>query len=1031
VTVDVLLPTGAELGTYDGVIFTPSSIFTGSAVDAAAWLNSLAVKLPAGYDGNLDGSISVTFTDTPSGDVETNLANNSYTSTADFSVTITPGVETPTVTTDIDGQYLVIKEDGSGQYTVTASVANTTDQITQIAVADLPAGATIVGDDGGSYDDITGIYTVNGVVQSVVLTVTVAGAADSDIDLGTTTFTVTAADITSPTTTATNDTTATVVVDAVLDQYGAVAASMLSDVNESASAQTVNLGLSMTLATAEFTGSMDGGADTDGSETIAVNITINDGLQLSLASGAPAGSSLSFDGTKWVLAATSSANLVTAVSLVQVTVPAGYDGTISGTINSLAVDAGTSGIETDTTDNQQSDSASFTLNVIDGTPQTPSNISITVEEESIPKVGGGVIGNNETESPDLSYRVVDGDLIGATDFGPDGFGGIKSVTFNGITYDQVVDNKITITDSAWVLVVYADTGKYDFTMLKNLISDPSVAGEDIVTLPAFTIVAEDGDGSLTSPFTLTVGVMDDVPVNYTPQDQTIVNLAGGTITGSLNTAGKAGADGVDTVTFSNLVTSAGTITADGVTTLTSGGQLIYVYGFGTDTLIGTTDSDKTDGITDGTTVFTATLLPGTDSYTFDLIKPIDNGSGVDLTGLGFATSGNKAFNFIDVAGTTEDVLFSGYTINSNGTFNQIGTVNTAQGAFGVNNQSMNDGEVLGVDFVTSPSVTTSANNTYNYGAHYDINNFTFSIVQVGGGTGAGAIEVWLRAFDVNDDDPSGTSTSTHFNSLKPTLEQQDDITSITVNGVELDLDSLTDDGNGGYLVTGLNLNDQIVITTADGYSRLEIENAISSTDTTLNGESFDIGNFAYQTVNTGTPLELTLGTTLTDGDGDTSTGSISLMLEPSALNSEINGGLGNDTLLGGAGNDTIIGGLGNDILNGGAGDDILNGGPGDDILTGGSGKDTFLWNSGDTGADQVTDFMTGASGDVLDISDLLTDGLAMTADSVDGHLQLQFTDAGNNVVQTIDLNNIAVSDTLSATNLMNQLLSDGNIENGL
>ncbi|WP_349573231.1 calcium-binding protein, partial [Azotobacter salinestris] len=77
-----------------------------------------------------------------------------------------------------------------------------------------------------------------------------------------------------------------------------------------------------------------------------------------------------------------------------------------------------------------------------------------------------------------------------------------------------------------------------------------------------------------------------------------------------------------------------------------------------------------------------------------------------------------------------------------------------------------------------------------------------------------------------------------------------------------------------------------------------------------------------------------------------------------------------DTLTGSSGNDILIGGLGNDTLIGGSGDDILIGGQGDDILTGGSGADTFIWRSGDTGNDVITDFKPG-EGDTLDLSDLL------------------------------------------------------------
>ncbi|WP_330165520.1 DUF5801 repeats-in-toxin domain-containing protein [Ectopseudomonas toyotomiensis] len=98
-------------------------------------------------------------------------------------------------------------------------------------------------------------------------------------------------------------------------------------------------------------------------------------------------------------------------------------------------------------------------------------------------------------------------------------------------------------------------------------------------------------------------------------------------------------------------------------------------------------------------------------------------------------------------------------------------------------------------------------------------------------------------------------------------------------------------------------------------------------------------------------------------------------------NDLIFGHSGNDILTGGGGNDLLVGGAGNDRLLGGNGDDVLIGGIGDDTMSGGSssnssGKDTFLWQGGDTGRDTILnftkDFNGNASGDRLDLSELLS-----------------------------------------------------------
>jgi Ca2+-binding RTX toxin-like protein len=84
-------------------------------------------------------------------------------------------------------------------------------------------------------------------------------------------------------------------------------------------------------------------------------------------------------------------------------------------------------------------------------------------------------------------------------------------------------------------------------------------------------------------------------------------------------------------------------------------------------------------------------------------------------------------------------------------------------------------------------------------------------------------------------------------------------------------------------------------------------------------------------VNTGSNIDTSFGTTLTDFDGDTSSGTINMQIQPAAINNTLIGFDGNDTLLGGAGNDTLNGGGGNDTLNGGGGKDTMNGGTGADV----------------------------------------------------------------------------------------------------
>ncbi|HEY9023675.1 MAG TPA: type I secretion C-terminal target domain-containing protein, partial [Burkholderiaceae bacterium] len=113
---------------------------------------------------------------------------------------------------------------------------------------------------------------------------------------------------------------------------------------------------------------------------------------------------------------------------------------------------------------------------------------------------------------------------------------------------------------------------------------------------------------------------------------------------------------------------------------------------------------------------------------------------------------------------------------------------------------------------------------------------------------------------------------------------------------------------------------------------------------------------------------------------------------------------GNDTLNGNNGNDMVEGGLGNDSLSGGNGNDVLIGGKGSDTLTGGNGADVFKWSLADQGttaspaADTINDFDNSASGDKLDLRDLLV-GEHSDAGNLANYLH--FTSSGGNTVISI------------------------------
>ena len=75
----------------------------------------------------------------------------------------------------------------------------------------------------------------------------------------------------------------------------------------------------------------------------------------------------------------------------------------------------------------------------------------------------------------------------------------------------------------------------------------------------------------------------------------------------------------------------------------------------------------------------------------------------------------------------------------------------------------------------------------------------------------------------------------------------------------------------------------------------------------------------------------------------------------------------------------------NDYFNGGGGNDTLIGGGGSDTLIGGAGSDTFKWLNGDVASgslDTILDFETGAAGDIIDLSGVLSSVSGAKADHV-------------------------------------------------
>jgi T1SS-143 domain-containing protein len=232
-----------------------------------------------------------------------------------------------------------------------------------------------------------------------------------------------------------------------------------------------------------------------------------------------------------------------------------------------------------------------------------------------------------------------------------------------------------------------------------------------------------------------------------------------------------------------------------------------------------------------------------------------------------------------------------------------------------------------------------------------------------------------------------------------------------IQTLEIDGDTYTFDpasnaidvtGSGNTSYTFLDGTSQLIVTTnAQGELSVNMETG----SYTYNGPTGQTEEFQEH-------IEFTLS----DNDGDTSSGNLTLQVFTDGNSTiELNGTDDIDLIDGTAEADRIDGGSGNDILVGGDGDDLIIGGLDHDTMSGGNGSDTFVFSAnGGEGNDTISDFdvatdvirlsdVLDAEGDNdIDINDLLQDGGQNVAAAVSGEdVELTINNGGESTVVTL------------------------------
>ena len=430
--------------------------------------------------------------------------------------------------------------------------------------------------------------------------------------------------------------------------------------------------------------------------------------------------------------------------------------------------------------------------------------------------------------------------------------GQLAVAGTGVTY--ALDSG---SDTYGTLSLNAD-GSYTYTLTAPFDTSPDADDGPNTEAGAesYGYTATDVNGN-TVTGTITVDIVDDVPVALAPDITTVTNTAGSmSLLTTLDTRdgdvdNDYGADGPGAVIF-----TAASISALDSQNLTSG-LAPLTYTISTDGTVITAQKS-----TDSTDVFTIELQPtgGADQYKVTILQPIDSTQDIDFNDGGYDfVGGNASWAGFNLPGTadSQDLLLTpvgGGTVNTNANEGGIASGN-----------SVGSGEAMRVDYVidlvgspVSGGDFYGGDDTQNFDGHYVINGGSAVFTRINS-----VSEIKVTAFD---DDDSGTTKDVGDGTL-------DTITSIGIsyNGASTVVSAsgtvnvggqvfnVTFNGDGSVNVGNMPEDTRIAVFTNDGFNSIEWEY--------VSGDTFKIGDFGATAITTD-PVNFTVPISIRDGDGD-------------------------------------------------------------------------------------------------------------------------------------------------------------------
>lgn len=467
-------------------------------------------------------------------------------------------------------------------------------------------------------------------------------------------------------------------------------------------------------------------------------------------------------------------------------------------------------------------------------------------------------------------------------------------------FSLVLSNTTNLATAAWT-----------FTLLDQL-DHPSLDGDTdddtendlLLQLGSILMISDVDDDFVTgAPGTLAITVDDDTPDPLTPDGLTVHNVVDATpltpsATAALGSFGNVGADEDGTAEFvgTDGTILTGDIIGNGIAApenILAAGSNIYLFGFGTDTLVATTSSTNTDPATN--TVFVMTLNPdgsveANDLYDITILKQIANTQDVDFGNFTAAPASGNPLTLVvnNIGGSTVDAFFSGWEdvgaqISHPGApeaYNATPDTDPSTDQTTVNVATVGVGVGTGQDFNADANGAGDADNVTDRiridfleddgdkaletGEETTVNRFTFIMNQNNSPADDG--DMVIRVYN-----EAGAEVA---------------ITGILINGVALDLSDPTDQvaSNDGTQVTAVDLglavelhglgggtggstadNDTVTVISADGYARIDI----TGIGFDLAKDTFDIllKSLAVPTVR---DVTFTVQAALVDEDSDAS-----------------------------------------------------------------------------------------------------------------------------------------------------------------